>query len=438
VNPGPRFSAQLVAAAAGVLPLRMRRGGFTAAGLSQLGWALGVLRVRVDDAWLAAWRDAVTRQLQVLLAASTRLRRAAGGSSGGSSGGGSGGGSDGSSDGSAETVSPQSLAMLLWATARLTEHHHALVLPLAAGGAGAGAGAGASGEQQQQQQQPAAAPPSTSPPAPSAAAAAAAAATAAAAAERAHLVWFAGVERALWAQLHAHSPQSLSMCLWALGKMGYRPNDTLLGERAVRWPALAAAGCGWWLPQPRSHTAHARHAACGLPPLLRCAPHQHTHPACTTTTAAHRPPPPPTTRSRGAEVHQATAGARRDRARPGRTAVQPGGDAVHPEPRIHGRAWRRTVAPAQEAECARGVKHAVGARKARAAASGRQAAALPAGAAAAQHAGAWSGRTARVRVRHVGVVCLCMCVGAHSVWCALSICWVVCLQPLLRPLAAPP
>lgn len=161
VNPGPRLSAQLLAAAGSNL------GKFQAVELAQYGWGLASLHLRVEEAWLKPWRKAVVRVLP--------------------------------------QVTPQGLSMLLWATARLSETQQ-LSVSAAAAAAVAGSSAGAAGVSSSSSS------------------------SSSVAAEQQEGAFLQAAEATFQQQLKQHTPHSVSMCLWALAKMGHRPSRDVTGE----------------------------------------------------------------------------------------------------------------------------------------------------------------------------------------------------------------
>lgn len=90
------------------------------------------------------------------------------------------------------TVTPQGLSMLLWSTARLTESQH--VSAVSAASAAAASSISSSGEVPEQ------------------------------------VEWLHAAEDTLLQQLPQHTPHSASICLWALGKLGYRPRREVTSE----------------------------------------------------------------------------------------------------------------------------------------------------------------------------------------------------------------
>jgi len=152
LNPGPRLSSQLLAAASGSL------GELSGSELAQLGWGIATLRLKVDEAWLGPWRSAIVRVLPEL--------------------------------------TPQGLSMLLWSCARLTEPQQA-----ALGGLPAAATATASSNS-----------------------------SSSSSGDGSQANWLHAAEKTLQQQLPEHSPHSVSICLWALGKLGYRPHKEVTSE----------------------------------------------------------------------------------------------------------------------------------------------------------------------------------------------------------------
>lgn len=170
VNPGPRLTAQLLSAAAGSLTK------FSARELAQLGWGMASLRIRVDEGWLQPWQAAVVKALPDL--------------------------------------SPQGLSMLLWATARLTDSQQpSITAAVAAATAAAAAGdyladvSSGDGNSSSSSHS-----------------------SNGSGRDASELAWLLAAEETLAAQLPDHTPHSVSICLWALGKLGYRPRREVTSE----------------------------------------------------------------------------------------------------------------------------------------------------------------------------------------------------------------
>jgi hypothetical protein len=134
--------------------------------LAQFGWGLASMRIRVEEDWLEPWRRAIVRVLP--------------------------------------TLTPQGLSMLLWSTARLTESQHMSAGTAATATAasssvsssnGTSSGSGSSGQEQGEQAD-----------------------------------WLQAAEARLLEQLPLHTPHSASICLWSLGKLGYRPRREVTSE----------------------------------------------------------------------------------------------------------------------------------------------------------------------------------------------------------------
>jgi hypothetical protein len=142
------MSAQLLSAASSCLFQ------FKGHELAQFGWGLATMKIRVEQQWLEPWQGAVTGVLPQL--------------------------------------TPQGLAMLLWATARLTEQQHMSVSTVAAAAAAMGDGSISSSSSSSKE-------------------------------------WLGAVEGVLQQQLLQHGTHSLSICLWAMGKLGYQPHREVTG-----------------------------------------------------------------------------------------------------------------------------------------------------------------------------------------------------------------
>lgn len=97
-------------------------------------------------------------------------------------------------------LTPQGLSMLLWSCARLTEPQQAALR--AAGGLPAAATATASSNSS----------------------------SSSSGGDGPQVNWLQAAEKALQQQLPEHSPHSVSICLWAFGKLGYRPRKEVTSE----------------------------------------------------------------------------------------------------------------------------------------------------------------------------------------------------------------